>query len=59
MPTFATPGPIAATVQVAGAQVRVTVPGDKTGSVAITIDLPSGSSQVAPRDPLRITRTST
>jgi hypothetical protein len=47
MPTFATPGPIAATVQVAGAQVRVTVPGDKTGSVAITIDLPSGSGLVA------------
>lgn len=89
MPTFATPGPIAATVQVAGAQVRVTasdrtdtvvqvepisemsrkdikvaartrvdfaggqlsvkttVPGDKNGSVAITIDLPAGSSLVA------------
>jgi len=89
MPTFATSGPIAATVQVAGAQVRVTasdrtetvvlvepineadpsdvkvasrtkvdfaggqlsvkttVPGDKNGSVAITIDLPAGSSLVA------------
>ncbi len=89
MPTFATPGPIAATVQVAGAQVRVTasdrtdtvvvvepineasrsdikvanktkvdfaggrlsvkttVAGDKNGSVAITIDLPTGSSLVA------------
>ena len=89
MPTFATPGPIAATVQVAGAQVRVTAsdrtgtvvlvepideaspsdvrvaartkvefaggqlsvktttPGDKSGSVAITIDLPAGSSLVA------------
>ncbi|HEY2079109.1 MAG TPA: DUF4097 family beta strand repeat-containing protein [Streptosporangiaceae bacterium] len=89
MPAFATPGPIAATVQVAGAQVRVTasdrtntvvlvepvnqakpsdvkvanktkvdfaggqlsvkttVPGDKNGSVAITIDLPAGSSLVA------------
>jgi hypothetical protein len=89
MPTFATPGPIAATVQVAGAQVRVTasdrtdtvvlvepineasrsdvrvanktkvdfaggrlsvkttVSGDKNGSVAITIDLPAGSSLVA------------
>jgi hypothetical protein len=89
MPTFATPGPIAATVQVAGAQVRViasdrtdtvvlvepidaasrsdvkvadktkvdfaggrlsvktTVSGDKDGSVAITIDLPTGSSLVA------------
>ena len=89
MPTFATPGPIAATVQVAGAQVRVTasdrtdtvvlvepineasrsdvkvadktkvdfadgqlsvkttVAGDKNGSVAITIDLPAGSSLVA------------
>jgi hypothetical protein len=89
MPTFITPGPIAATVQVAGARVRVaasdrtdtvvrvepvdetsrrdvkvatrtkvdfaggqlsvktTVPGDKTGSVAITIDLPAGSSLVA------------
>lgn len=89
MPTFATPGPITATVQVAGAQVRVTasdrtdtvvlvepintasqsdvkvanktkvdfaggqlsvkttVSGDKNGSVAITIDLPAGSSLVA------------
>nr|WP_158854700.1 DUF4097 family beta strand repeat-containing protein [Saccharothrix deserti] len=89
MPAFATPGPIAATVVVAGAQVRVTasdrtdtvvlvepvdkasqsdvkvadrtkvdfaggqlsvkttVSGDKNGSVAITIDLPSGSSLVA------------
>jgi hypothetical protein len=89
MPTFATPGPIAATVQVAGAQVRVTAsdrtdtvllvepinaasrqdikvaektkvdfaggqlsvktttPGDKGGSVAITIDLPAGSSLTA------------
>ena len=89
MPTFATPGPIAATVQLAGAQVRVTAsdrtdtvvlvepineasrsdvkvadktkvdfvggqlsvktttPGDKNGSVAITIDLPTGSSLVA------------
>src|SRR5215831_18552132 len=89
MPTFATPGPIAATVEVAGARVRVTAsdrtdtavlvepinetsrsdvkvagktkvgftggqlsvktttPGDKSGSVAITIDLPAGSSLVA------------
>ena len=89
MPTFATPGPIAATVVVAGAQVRVTASdrtdttvlveptdkaskkdlkvanktkvdfvggqlsvktttsGDKSGSVAITIDLPTGSSLVA------------
>ncbi len=89
MPTFATPGPITATVEVAGAQVRVaasdrtdtvvlvepideasrsdvkvadktkvdfaagqltvktTVPGDKKGSVAITIDLPAGSSLAA------------
>jgi hypothetical protein len=89
MPTFATPGPIAATVEVAGAQVRVTAsertdtvvlvkpineasrsdvkvasktkvdlaggqlsvktttPGDKSGSVAITIDLPAGSSLAA------------
>jgi Toastrack DUF4097 len=89
MPTFATPGPIAATVQVAGAQVRATASdrtdtvvlvepineasrsdvkvanktkvdfadgqlsvkttaaGDKNGSVAITIDLPAGSSLVA------------
>jgi hypothetical protein len=89
MPTFATPGPIAATVQVAGARVRVTAsdrtdtvvlvepingvsrshvkvaskttvdfadgqlsvktitPGHKNGSVAITIDLPAGSSLVA------------
>ncbi|MEV4490078.1 DUF4097 family beta strand repeat-containing protein [Micromonospora coxensis] len=86
MPTFVTPGPIAATVQVAGARVRVTasdrsdtvvrvapvdtanpanvrvadrtrvdfadgrlsvkttVSGDRDGSVAITIDLPTGSS---------------
>lgn len=86
MPTFTTPGPIAATVQVTGAQVRITatdrtdtvvlvepidpadrgdvkvadktkvefadgrlsvkttVSGDKDGSVAITIDLPAGSS---------------
>jgi hypothetical protein len=89
MPTFVTPGPIAATVEVAGAQVRVaasdrtdtavlvepineasrsdvkvasktkvdfdggqlsvktTTPGDKSGSVAITIDLPAGSSLAA------------
>ena len=89
MPTFATPGPIAATVEVAGAQVRVTasdrtdtvvlvepideanrsdvkvadktkvvfaggqlsvkttVSGHKNGSVAITIDLPTGSSLAA------------
>ena len=89
MPTFATPGPIAATVQVAGAQVRVTAsdrtdtvvlvepinaasrsdvrvatktkvdfasgrlmvkttaPGQRNGSVAITIELPAGSSLVA------------
>jgi DUF4097 and DUF4098 domain-containing protein YvlB len=89
MPTFSTPGPITATVQVAGAHVRVTasdrtdtvvlvepinktnpsdvkvadktkvdfadgqlkvkttVSGDKNGSVAITIDLPTDSSLVA------------
>jgi Putative adhesin len=89
MPTFATPGPIAATVEVAGARVRVTAsdrtdtvvlvepineasrsdvkvasktkvgfasgrlsvktttPGDKSGSVSITIDLPAGSSLAA------------
>jgi hypothetical protein len=89
MSTFATPGPIAATVEVAGAQVRVTAsdradtmvlvepineasrsdvkvasktkvdfadgqlsvktttPGDKSGSVAITIDVPAGSSLAA------------
>jgi Putative adhesin len=89
MPTFVTPEPIAATVEVAGAQVRVTAsdradtvvlvepineasrsdvkvasktrvdfaggqlsvktttPGDKSGSVAITIDLPAGSSLAA------------
>jgi hypothetical protein len=89
MPTFVTPEPITATVEVAGAQVRVTasdrtetvvlvqpideasrsdvkvanqtkvdfadallsvktiVPGDKNGSVAITIDLPAGSSLAA------------
>jgi Putative adhesin len=89
MPTFATPGPINATVEVGGAQVRVTasdrndtvvlvgplnaasrkdvkvadqtkvdfadgqlavkttVPGDKDGSVAITIDLPAGSGLIA------------
>ena len=89
MATFATPEPIAATVEVAGARVRVTAsnrtdtmvlvepvneasrsdakvasktkvdfargqlsvktttPGDKSGSVAITIDLPTESSLVA------------
>ena len=88
MPTFATPGPVAAAVVVAGARVRVTasdrkdtvvlveplneasrsdvkvanktkvdfvggrlsvkttVSGDKNGSVAITIDLPTGSNLV-------------
>jgi hypothetical protein len=34
MPTFATPGPIAATVQVAGAQVRVTA-SDRVGTVVL------------------------
>jgi hypothetical protein len=89
MPTFTTPGPIAATVEVAGARVRVTAsdrtdtvvlvepineasrsdvkvanktkvdfaggqlsvktttPGDKSGSVAIAIDLPAESSLAA------------
>jgi Putative adhesin len=89
MPTFATPGPITATVEVAGAHVQVTatdrtdtvvtveprdpasrtdvkvaagttvgyaagqlsvkttVPGDKDGSVAITIELPAGSNLTA------------
>ena len=89
MLTFATPGPVAATVQAAGARVRVTasdradtmvlvepidtanqldvkvadrtkvdfaggqlsvktsISGDKSGSVAITIDLPTASSLVA------------
>ena len=88
MPAFTTPGPIAATVEVAAAQVRVgasertdtvvlvepvnkasksdvrvaegtkvdfsgrlavktTVPGSKNGSVAISIDLPAGSSLAA------------
>jgi len=89
MPEFITPGPIAAIVEVAGAQVRVTAsdrtdtvvlvepineasrsdvkvadktkvdfadghlsvktttPGDKSGSVSITIDLPAGSSLAA------------
>lgn len=88
MPIFTTPAPIAATVEVAGAHVRVTASdrsdtvvlvepisgsrkdakvaentkvafadgllsvktktaGDKNGSVAITIDLPTGSSLVA------------
>jgi Putative adhesin len=89
VPSFVTPGPIAATVEVAGAQVQVhasnrtdtavlveplnpasrkdvkvagrtkvdfaagqlavktMVPGDKNGSVAITIDLPAGSSLIA------------
>jgi Toastrack DUF4097 len=89
MPTFTTPGPVATTVQVAGAHVRVTasdrtdtvvlvepidkasrsdvrvanktkvdfaggrltvkttVSGDKNGSVAITIDLPTDSSLIA------------
>ncbi|GIG89093.1 DUF4097 family beta strand repeat-containing protein [Plantactinospora endophytica] len=89
MPTFATPGPVAATVEVAGARVRVsasdrtdtvvlvepidgtsrkdvrvaertkvdladgrlsvrtTASGDRKGSVAITIDLPTGSGLAA------------
>jgi hypothetical protein len=89
MPTFATPGLVTATMEVAGAQVRVTAsdrtdtvvlveprdaasrkdvkvagktkvdladgqltvktttPGDKSGSVAITVDLPAGSSLAA------------
>jgi hypothetical protein len=89
MPTFATPDPITATVEVAGAEVQVTAsdrtdtvvlveplnaasrkdvkvadrtkialadgqlsvktttPGDKSGSVSITIDLPAGSSLAA------------
>src|SRR5690348_6220568 len=89
MPAFATPGPVTATVEVAGAQVRVTAsdrtdtvvlvehrnpasrkdvkvadetkvdladgqltvktitPGDKSASLAITIDLPAGSSLAA------------
>jgi Putative adhesin len=89
MPTFTTPGPVTATVEVAGAQVRVTAsdrtdavvlveprnpasrkdvtvagktkvdladgqltvktttPGDKDGSVAITVGLPAGSSLAA------------
>jgi Putative adhesin len=89
MPAFVTPEPIAATVEVAGARVRVTAsdrtdtvvlvkpineasrsdvkvadktkvdfadgqlsvktttPGDKSGSVSITIDLPAGSSLAA------------
>ena len=34
MPTFATPGPIAATVEVAGAQVRVTA-SDRTDTVVL------------------------
>lgn len=38
MPAFATPGPVTATVEVAG---------DKSGSVAITIDLPAGSGLAA------------
>lgn len=89
MPTYATPGPVAATVEVAGARVRVTAsdrtdttvlvepinaanrkdvkvaektkvdfaggqlsvkttaPGDKAGSVAITINVPVGSGLTA------------
>lgn len=88
MPTFITPGPIAATIEVGGAQVRVTASdrpdtvvevrplhtdsksvkvaektkvefdrgqlsvktttaGDKSGSIAIAIDLPAGSSVAA------------
>ena len=89
MPTFATPDPITATVEVAGAEVQVTAsdrtdtvvlveplnaasrkdvkvadrtkidlaggqlsvktttPGDKSGSVSITIDLPAGSGLAA------------
>jgi len=34
MPTFATPGPIAATVEVAGAQVRVSA-SDRTDTVVL------------------------
>jgi hypothetical protein len=34
MPTFATPGPVAATVEVAGAQVRVTA-SDRTDTVVL------------------------
>lgn len=34
MPTFATPGPVAATVEVAGAQVRVTA-SDQTDTVVL------------------------
>jgi hypothetical protein len=89
MPTFATPGPVVATVVVAGAQVRITASdrtdtvvlvepidktnpsdvrvadktkvdftgghlsvkttasGDRNGSIAITVDLPTGSSLVS------------
>ena len=40
MPTFATPGPVTATVEVAGAQLRVTA-SDRTDTVVL----------VEPRDP--------
>ena len=46
MPTFATPGPIAATVQVAGAQVRVTA-SDRTDTVVLVeCELHMASGQV-------------
>ena len=46
MPTFATPGPIAATVEVAGAQVRVTA-SDRTDTVMLVeCELHMASGQV-------------
>ncbi len=42
MPTFATPGPITATVEVAGAQVRVTA-SDRTDTVVLVEPLNAAS----------------
>ena len=42
MPTFATPGPIAATVQVAGARVRVTAT-DRTDTVVLVEPIDAAS----------------
>ena len=44
MPTFATPGPIAATVQVAGAQVRVTA-SDRTDTVVLVEPIDKASKK--------------
>jgi hypothetical protein len=44
MPTFATPGPIAATVVVAGAQVRVTA-SDRTDTVVLVEPIDQASKK--------------